>query len=103
MLVHLVDSITTKTAARFPRGAAIPHLVTTGVASNDAGRSLRSPTARISGGVGVWAEVDANPNPLREEVFPFDVEAGHVTLADRPGLGVEPDLKTLARFIVAHR
>ena len=48
-----------------------------------------------------YAEVDANPNPLREEVFPLAIEHGRVTLSDAPGLGVEPDLRRLARFIVA--
>ena len=49
-----------------------------------------------------YAEVDANPNPLREEVFPFTVDDGWVTLSDAPGLGVEPDLRRLAPFVVAH-
>jgi L-alanine-DL-glutamate epimerase-like enolase superfamily enzyme len=47
-----------------------------------------------------YAEVDANPNPLREEVLPFAIDDGWVTLSDAPGLGVEPDLARLARFIV---
>ena len=47
-----------------------------------------------------WAEVDANPNPLREEVFPFKPEAGWVTLPEAPGIGVEPDLARLAPFAV---
>ncbi len=47
-----------------------------------------------------YAEVDANPNPLREEVFPMSVDNGIVTLSDVPGLGVEPDLRRLARFVV---
>ena len=51
-----------------------------------------------SGSEGAYAEVDANPNPLREEVFPFDVADGWVTLSDAPGLGIEPDLRRLARF-----
>ncbi len=47
-----------------------------------------------------YAEVDANPNPLREDVFmPRPVE-GWVTLADSPGLGVEPDLARLERYRV---
>ena len=49
-----------------------------------------------------WAEVDANPNPLREEVFPLTVDDGWVTLPGAPGLGVEPDLRRLAAHIVAH-
>lgn len=47
-----------------------------------------------------WAEVDANPNPLREQVFPLAVEDGRAQLPDAPGLGVEPDLDRLAEFIV---
>jgi D-galactarolactone cycloisomerase len=47
-----------------------------------------------------YAEVDANPNPLREDVFPMVVQEGAVTLSDAPGLGVDPDLSRLARFLV---
>jgi L-alanine-DL-glutamate epimerase-like enolase superfamily enzyme len=49
-----------------------------------------------------YAEVDANPNPLREEVFMPVPRDGWVTLSDAPGLGVEPDLVRLERFRVAH-
>jgi D-galactarolactone cycloisomerase len=52
------------------------------------------------GTAGSVQEVDANPNPLREEVLPLEVRDGTVTLDDTPGLGVEPDLKRLARFVV---
>jgi L-alanine-DL-glutamate epimerase-like enolase superfamily enzyme len=48
-----------------------------------------------------YAEVDANPNPLREEVFPLIVRDGVVTLSDAPGIGIEPDLARLGRFRVA--
>lgn len=48
-----------------------------------------------------WAEVDANPNPLREQVFPLQVVDGWATLSNAPGLGVEPDLQALARYRVA--
>jgi L-alanine-DL-glutamate epimerase-like enolase superfamily enzyme len=47
-----------------------------------------------------YAEVDANPNPLREQVFAMSVLEGAVTLGDAPGLGLEPDLRRLAPFIV---
>ena len=47
-----------------------------------------------------FAEVDANPNPLREDVFPLVVDDGWVTLGEAPGLGVEPDLAALAAFVV---
>lgn len=51
------------------------------------------------GGEG-YAEVDANPNPLREEVFPLRVDEGLATLPDAPGIGVEPDLVRLKRYLV---
>jgi L-alanine-DL-glutamate epimerase-like enolase superfamily enzyme len=47
-----------------------------------------------------YAEVDANPNPLREDVFPLRVADGWATLPDAPGLGVAPDLARLKRYIV---
>jgi D-galactarolactone cycloisomerase len=47
-----------------------------------------------------YAEVDANPNPLREEVFPLLVDEGMATLPDAPGIGVEPDLTRLKRYLV---
>jgi len=54
--------------------------------------------AAVGGG---FAEVDANPNPLREEVFPLQIVDGWATLPDAPGLGVEPDLARLERYVVA--
>ncbi|WP_311030146.1 mandelate racemase/muconate lactonizing enzyme family protein [Mesorhizobium koreense] len=51
------------------------------------------------GGPG-YLEVDANENPLREALggpLP-DVVAGMSTLSDRPGLGVDPDVKGLRSF-----
>jgi len=50
-----------------------------------------------------YAEVDANPNPLREEVCPMTLRDGAATLPDAPGLGVEPDLGRIARFLVPVR
>lgn len=47
-----------------------------------------------------FAEVDANPNPLREEVFPMPLTDGCATLSDAPGHGAEPDLARLRRFQV---
>ena len=47
-----------------------------------------------------FAEVDANPNPLREDVFSFTPAEGWVTLSEAPGIGVEPDLARLAQFAV---
>lgn len=49
-----------------------------------------------------FAEVDANPNPLREDVFPLAIDDGWVTLGNAPGLGVEPDLRRLAAYVVKH-
>lgn len=47
-----------------------------------------------------YAEVDANPNPLREKVCPMTVEHGVVRLGNAPGIGFEPDLGVLATYIV---
>ena len=55
---------------------------------------------RAAMGADGYAEVDANPNPLREEVMTWPVVNGWITLPDTPGLGVEPDLARLARFAV---
>lgn len=48
-----------------------------------------------------FAEVDANPNPLREEVFPLVPREGWVTLSDAPGMGIAPDLARLSGYAVA--
>ena len=53
------------------------------------------------GSDGSYLEVDANANPLREEVFPLAVRDGVALLPETPGLGVEPDLARLATFAVA--
>ncbi len=49
-------------------------------------------------------EIDANPNPLRSiiAVDLEDVQDGRVTLPARPGLGVEPDLRALDRYLIQH-
>lgn len=45
-------------------------------------------------------EMDVNPNPLREAMAPpLPVREGTVTLPDAPGLGIEPDLRALARYV----
>lgn|GEM_PF-3585656 len=56
------------------------------------------------GGEGM-VEIDANPNPLRELfVSPLArVCAGTITLAESPGLGIEPDLAAAAPFLVFQR
>ena len=53
-----------------------------------------------SGSPASYAEVDANPNPLREDVCPLMLDNGIVTLGDAPGIGVEPDLGRLAHYRV---
>ncbi|MEP7328131.1 MAG: mandelate racemase/muconate lactonizing enzyme family protein [Betaproteobacteria bacterium] len=75
--------------------AYCPHWLAGGV-----GLAASMHALAASGSAGGYAEVDANPNPLREEVFPIDVRDGVVTLSNAPGLGVEPDLRRLAQFIV---
>lgn len=54
-----------------------------------------------TGGHG-FGEVDANPNPLRDEfLYPgFRVDQGGVTLGDGPGLGFVPDGDLLDRYRV---
>jgi D-galactarolactone cycloisomerase len=55
-----------------------------------------------AGGAGLL-EVDCNPNPLRTllaQPFPRLVD-GDFMLTDEPGIGVEPDLKAAAQFLVA--
>ena len=50
---------------------------------------------------GGWAEVGANPDPLREQVFPLTVVDGWATLSDAPVLGVEPDQQAMAGYRVS--
>lgn len=76
--------------------AYCPHWLAGGV-----GLAASMHALAASGSAGGWAEVDANPNPLREEVFPFEIKEGWATLPETPGLGVEPDLRRLAEFMVS--
>ncbi len=55
-----------------------------------------------SGDTQGWAEVDANPNPLRESIFPFQIQDGLVTLGDAPGFGLEPDLEACRAWRIDH-
>jgi L-alanine-DL-glutamate epimerase-like enolase superfamily enzyme len=52
-----------------------------------------------AGGSGML-EIDVNPNPLRDELCGSicDVENGHIVLSEKPGLGIEPDFRTLQSF-----
>ena len=75
--------------------AYCPHWLAGGV-----GLAASMHALAASGAAQGYAEVDANPNPLREEVFPLRIEEGWATLSDAPGLGVEPDLQRLARYVV---
>lgn len=57
-----------------------------------------------TGGDGLL-EVDINPNPLREGLAqPFPkVSKGELTLSDGPGLGVEPNMDIVRKFLVEHK
>ncbi|MEW5837184.1 MAG: enolase C-terminal domain-like protein, partial [Pseudomonadota bacterium] len=48
-------------------------------------------------------EVDSNDNPMQKMMFGpvLTLSGGRVTLNDRPGLGVTPDLGALERWRVA--
>ncbi len=50
-------------------------------------------------------EIDVNPNPLREALAqPFsEIAGGRFTMPDGPGLGVEPDLKAVERWLTHHQ
>ena len=76
--------------------AYCPHWLAGGV-----GLAASMHALAASGHAGGWAEVDANPNPLREQVFAPEIRDGWAMLPDAPGLGVEPDLRALADFVVA--
>ena len=76
--------------------AYCPHWLAGGV-----GLAASMHVLAASGSKKGYAEVDANPNPLREEVFPMTVDDGWVVLSDAPGLGVEPDLRRLAAYFVS--
>jgi L-alanine-DL-glutamate epimerase-like enolase superfamily enzyme len=49
---------------------------------------------------GGWLEVDANDNPLRDAFCGAvaDVKDGAIELPDTPGLGIEPDLTSIAKY-----
>lgn len=53
-----------------------------------------------AGSAASYMEVDANPNPLREDVCPIAPDDGVVVLGDAPGIGVEPDLRRLHKYRV---
>lgn len=56
-----------------------------------------------AGGDGML-EVDANENPLRDLIAgsQLTVTQGMVCLSDQPGLGIEPDLESIAQYRVRH-
>jgi D-galactarolactone cycloisomerase len=56
-----------------------------------------------TGSAASYAEVDANPNPLREEVFEVILADGAAVLGNAPGIGVEPDLRRLRPYLVDTR
>ena len=56
-----------------------------------------------SNGKGIL-EVDINDNPLRSDIVGdiFEKNSGFATLSDIPGLGFEPNLKAISKYLVAH-
>lgn len=54
------------------------------------------------GGPG-YAEMDANPNPLRERLTGSGLQVldGVITLTEQPGLGIEPRLEEVADYLVS--
>ncbi|MEP7064310.1 MAG: mandelate racemase/muconate lactonizing enzyme family protein [Betaproteobacteria bacterium] len=56
-----------------------------------------------TGSAASYAEVDANPNPLREEVLEVALADGAAVLGSAPGIGVEPDLRRLRAYLVDTR
>lgn len=76
-------------------GAAFcPHWLAGGI-----GLAASMHVLAAAGGEGL-AEIDANDNPLRSEVFSPEVSEGWARLPEGPGLGVEPDLARLERYRV---
>lgn len=79
------------------RGVALcPHWLAGGI-----GLAASMHLTAAAGSAGSVVEVDANPNPLRERVFPLQIRDGIATLSNAPGLGIEPDLAALEPFAVA--
>ena len=90
------DKVVAVALAKQARGIAYcPHWLAGGIGLAASLHALAG-----SGTTGGWAEVDANPNPLREQVLPLKVVDGWATLPDAPGLGLEPDLQALASYLV---
>jgi L-alanine-DL-glutamate epimerase-like enolase superfamily enzyme len=70
----------------------------------------------LGGGIGLMAsahllaassstgmlEIDSNFNPLRSLLTPSlnKVSDGRVTLSDKPGIGIDPDLGALSHFLI---
>jgi hypothetical protein len=51
-------------------------------------------------GGGGWLEVDVNDNPLRDQFCGpvLDMSEGVVVLNEEPGLGIAPDVSSIARY-----
>jgi D-galactarolactone cycloisomerase len=53
---------------------------------------------------GGWLEVDSNPNPFLWDLDAnpaYELARGAIRIPERPGLGVDPDLRRLARYRVS--
>lgn len=57
---------------------------------------------RAAMGADGFAEVDANPNPLGEDLLQLAPADGWIVLPDTPGHGVEPNLARLRRYLSPH-
>lgn len=73
-----------------------PHYLGAGV-----GLAMSAHLLAAAGGDGML-EVDSNPNPLREMLWPAlaALRDGRVTLGEEPGIGSAPELDALAEFAV---
>ena len=51
---------------------------------------------------GISVEMDRTGNPFIDDLLvePLRIADGHLTLSEAPGLGIEVDEKTLARFMM---
>lgn len=85
--------------ARRTRRASLtycPHYLGAGV-----GLAMSAHLLAATGGDGML-EVDSNPNPLRDMLWPAlaTLREGHIELGEEPGIGTPPDLQALQAFAV---
>jgi L-alanine-DL-glutamate epimerase-like enolase superfamily enzyme len=73
-----------------------PHYLGAGV-----GLAMSAHLLAAAGGDGML-EVDSNPNPLRDMLWPAlaGLRDGRIKLGEEPGIGASPELGALERFAV---